>query len=118
MEQVQNVNGDVVKSYEPSEYKSLMTKEEANTLKELMEAVVTEGTASSLGTENYSAGGKTGSAEYYGSDGSIQTHSWFVGFCRSPEKPYAFVVVAENSGSGLGVASGVAARVLRAADAV
>ena len=58
---------------------------------------------------------KTGTAEV---GENTTPHSWFVGFCRSPEKPYAFVVVAENSGSGLGVASGVAARVLRAADAV
>ena len=58
---------------------------------------------------------KTGTAEV----GEQSTpHSWFVGFCQSADKPYAFVVVAENSGSGLGVASGVAARVLRAADSV
>lgn len=108
MEQVQNVNGDVVKTYESSEYKSLMTKEEANTLKELMEAVVTEGTASSLSAENYSAGGKTGSAEYYGSDGSIQTHSWFVGFAGMEEPEIVVAVIAEGAGTGSSVAVPIA----------
>ena len=48
----------------------------------------------------------------------MMPHSWFVGFCKEETKPYAFVVVVENAGSGLGVASSIAAKVLKAAPTV
>lgn len=57
---------------------------------------------------------KTGTAEI----GDKTPHSWFVGFSRSEEKPYAFVVVAENAGSGIHVAASVANTVLQAAPTV
>lgn len=57
---------------------------------------------------------KTGTAEI----GEETPHSWFVGFSRSESKPYAFVVVAENAGSGIGAAARIANRVLQAAPAV
>ena len=72
--------------------------------------------------ENYGDGGFSG-LELCAKTGTAETeddspHSWFVGFCRSEEKPYAFVVVAENAGAGIGVASHIAARVLKAAETV
>lgn len=54
---------------------------------------------------------KTGTAEI----GDKTPHSWFVGFSRSADKPYAFVVVAENAGSGINVAASIANTVLQAA---
>ncbi len=54
--------------------------------------------------------GKTGTAEV----GDKSTpHSWFTGFCASEDKPYAFVVIVENAGAGKGVATSVAAKVLK-----
>ena len=54
---------------------------------------------------------KTGTAEV----GDKSPHSWFVGFCRAQNKPYAFVVVVEKAGAGLGEAASIAAKVLQAA---
>jgi len=54
---------------------------------------------------------KTGTAEV----GDQNPHSWFVGFCRNPDKPYAFVVVVEKAGAGLGEAATIAGKVLQAA---
>ena len=51
IQQVQNVNGDVVSKTKTSEYKTLMTKEEASRLKQLMQEVVNRGTASALSGE-------------------------------------------------------------------
>ena len=51
---------------------------------------------------------KTGTAEVSGQ----KAHSWFVGFVEDEAHPYAFVVVAENSGSGIGTAANIAAKVL------
>ncbi len=58
---------------------------------------------------------KTGTAEI--GEGATP-HSWFVGFCQAENKPYAFIVVVENAGSGLGAASSIASRVLNSAKTV
>ncbi len=55
---------------------------------------------------------KSGTAEV--GDGQ-SPHAWFTGFLDDPEHPYAFVVVIENGGSGLGAAGAVANAVLQAA---
>lgn len=54
---------------------------------------------------------KTGTAE----TGFGTSHSWFVGFLDDAEHPYAFVVLAEQAGSGLRVAGAIANTVLQAA---
>ncbi|MGI6013207.1 MAG: penicillin-binding transpeptidase domain-containing protein [Oscillospiraceae bacterium] len=54
---------------------------------------------------------KTGTAEV--DDGA--PHSWFVGFLDDADHPYAFAVIAENSGSGLSAAGAIANTVLQAA---
>ena len=53
---------------------------------------------------------KTGTAEL---GGDLTSHAWFVGFLDDAEHPYAFVVLVENGGGGLTVASPIAARVLQ-----
>lgn len=53
--------------------------------------------------------GKTGTAEL---DGKT-SHSWFVGFSQREDLPLAVVVVAENAGSGSGVAMNTANAVLQ-----
>lgn len=53
---------------------------------------------------------KTGTAEL---GGDLTSHAWFVGFLDDEEHPYAFVVLVENGGGGLTVASPIAYRVLQ-----
>ena len=53
---------------------------------------------------------KTGTAEL---GGDLTSHAWFVGFLDDEEHPYAFVVLVENGGGGLTVASPIAYRVLK-----
>ena len=53
--------------------------------------------------------GKTGTAEV---GNGQQSHGWFVGFLNDDEHPYAFVVLVEHGGSGLGAAGAVANTVL------
>ena len=54
--------------------------------------------------------GKTGTAEI---GKKASPHSWFVGFCDNEDFPYAFAVVVEKAGSGSGVATNVASKVLK-----
>ncbi len=60
---------------------------------------------------------KTGTAEVSNKDDTEvkQPHGWFVGFLNNAAHPYAFVVLVENGGSGLGAAGSVANTVLQAA---
>lgn len=55
---------------------------------------------------------KTGTAQV--GEGK-ENHAWFVGFLNDAAHPYAFVVLVENGGSGLGAAGSVANTVLQAA---
>ena len=54
---------------------------------------------------------KAGTAEV----GDGTSHAWFTGFLQDEKNPYAFVVVIENGGSGLGAAGVLANTVLQAA---
>lgn len=54
---------------------------------------------------------KSGTAEV----GDGTSHSWFVGYLNDDEHPYAFVVLIEHGGSGLGNAGALANTLLQAA---
>ncbi|MFC5815334.1 penicillin-binding transpeptidase domain-containing protein [Nonomuraea harbinensis] len=76
-------------------------------LRDLMPAVVTDGTAHAVRFPPGTAG-KTGTAEY-GSGKEPPSHAWFIGY----RGDLAFAVVVEGGGAGSAVAAPVAARFLR-----
>lgn len=111
IDHIENNNGDVVSTTKPKAYKTLMTAEEAQTLSELMQQVVSSGTASALSGNSYSVAGKTGSAEFYKEDGSMGTHSWFVGFSNVEDPDIVVCVLAEGAGTGSSVAVPIAEKI-------
>jgi peptidoglycan glycosyltransferase len=100
VKRVESVDGNVVIKNNPENYRTLMTRTEADQMKNLMEKVVTDGTGSGLYTDWYSAAGKTGSAEYRREDGETGTHSWFVGFSNVDDPDIVVAVIAEDAGAG------------------
>lgn len=114
IDRVETANGTVIKETKPSVVQELMTKEEASILKDLMAEVVNSGTGTKLAGQNYSAAGKTGSAEYYGNDGNIKTHSWFIGFSNLEDPDLAVAVIAEGAGTGSKVALPIAREIFNA----
>jgi cell division protein FtsI/penicillin-binding protein 2 len=73
-------------------------------LREMMRAVVTEGTAKVMGgTPGGPVSGKTGTAEF-GSDTPPKTHAWFTGF----QGDVAFAVIVEDGGFGAESAAPIA----------
>ncbi|MGN9836917.1 penicillin-binding transpeptidase domain-containing protein [Nonomuraea sp. H19] len=80
----------------------------AAALRELMPAVVTDGTAQAVRFPPGTAG-KTGTAEY-GSGKEPPAHSWFIGY----KGDLAFAVIVEGGGAGSAVAAPIAARFLDA----
>ena len=113
IDHVQNTSGDVISRTKPSAYRTLLTKDEAEGLTTLMEAVVNEGSGNELSGRSYQVAGKTGSAEYTKSDGTIGTHSWFIGFTNPDDPDLAFAILAENGGAGSTTAVPIASSILR-----
>lgn len=109
IDRVENNTGDLVKQNSSETYKKLMTKSEAETLQELMEAVVQYGTATALNGRGYLAAGKTGSAEF---DENGSSHSWFIGYCddQNGTPGIAVAIIVENGGTGSEAAVPIAAQ--------
>lgn len=94
--------------WNPAPDRRMLPKETADTLKALMRSNV----KNNYGESRFSGlnlCAKSGTAEIEKTD---RPHSWFVGFMDDPEHPFAFVVVAENSGGGIGTAATIAQKVL------
>ena len=95
MDRVIDKNGHTVKKFLPQWYGALMTPEEAAYLEELMEGVVTIGTAPSLADARWQVYGKTGTAQV---GEGIEDHSWFTGYARLGDRTVALTVLIENGG--------------------
>ena len=98
IDRIESYNGNVVKSFSPQEYKTIMTEDEAEFLKEMMTGVVERGTASKLKGLSYTAAGKTGSAEY--SADKSDSHAWFTGFAPVDDPQVCVTIIVEGAGSG------------------
>ncbi len=109
LDKLVNNSGSVIRKFGKEEYRRLMSKDEAALLTEYMTAVVTEGTGSALKSTDYTAAGKTGSAEY---DSSNNHHSWFMGFAPAEAPEIAICVILEGGYSGYANATEVAKIVL------
>ncbi len=112
IDQVENYNGEVVKQYHPSEYKRLISEEEASTLTEYMVDVVENGTGSKLSGQSYTVAGKTGSAEFGTTKG--ESHAWFTGFSSAEDPDIVVTVIVEGAGSGGDYAVPMAKRIFDA----
>ena len=109
IDSIENDGGVTVDEYSPAKYGTLIPEEYAQALQELMENVVSSGTASALSGQSYSAAGKTGSAQYSSSDDS---HAWFVGYAsKDGYEDIAIAVVVEDGGSGSSAAVPIAKKV-------
>ncbi len=112
VDRIENYNGEQVKKYTPSAYRELMSADEASVISELMQGVVESGTASRLSGKNYTAAGKTGTAEH--GDMSGLPHAWFVGFSNVDNPDIVVSVIAESAGTGSDVAVPIAEQIFDA----
>ena len=109
IERIETADQTVIRQYTPTSLGQLISVEEAAALKELMHAVVEEGTGTRLKGANYSAAGKTGSAEY---SSNSDSHAWFTGFTYDTETPLQVTIIMEGAGSGGEYAVPVVRRIL------
>ena len=106
IDKVTNAGGDTIRTTEPTDYKRLMTSNEAALLGKLMEGVVQNGPASALNGRGYTVAGKTGSAEY---DENGSSHSWFIGYSNVDKPDLVVAIIVEGGGTGSEAAVPIAA---------
>jgi len=95
---IKSAEGKVLVNNDPKPYQELMSKEEADILKQLMQEVVLSGTAKKLNGQSYTSAGKTGSAEF--NKVKEDSHAWFTGFAPVEDPQIAVTVIVEKIGSG------------------
>lgn len=109
---VENNNGNIIKQFSSDAYGSVMSKEEAEILTQLMAEVVESGTATRLKGLSYTAAGKTGSAEY--NNVKTDSHAWFTGFAPIEDPQICVTIIIEGAGSGGDYAVPIAKRIFDA----
>ncbi len=102
IEKIINTEDEVVESFTPQAYKTVMTPEESDLLTEYMISVVSEGSGSLAGSEYAVVAGKTGSAEY---NSNKDKHAWFTGFVPAEDPEIVFTIIIEGGASGGQVAA-------------
>ncbi len=112
VDRVENADGDLIKVFGAESAGRYLTREEAEFLTVLMKEVVEEGTGSKLSGLDYTAAGKTGSAEYNNVKGD--SHAWFTGFAPAEDPEIAVTIVIEGAGSGGDYAVPLAKRIFDA----
>lgn len=93
-----SADGKTVLENHPTQCARLIQTDEAEVLKDLMEAVVEQGTATYLKQADYTSAGKTGSAEY-SSDKDL-SHAWFTGYAPAEDPEICVTVIVESAGTG------------------
>jgi peptidoglycan glycosyltransferase len=89
----------------------VMDGDTAETMRQLMGTVITQGQAYLGVGAGIPAGGKTGTAE----TGRGTSHAWFIGFAPLEEPQIAVAVIVEDGGQGGSVAAPIAGAVMLAA---
>ena len=106
-----DAKGRTLKQYRESACATMMSGDVSSKITEMMRAVATEGTASSLSGKSYEPAGKTGSAEF---DNNKSSHAWFTGFAPASDPEICVTVLIEGKGMGSSYAVPVAARIFDA----
>ncbi|MCR5671808.1 MAG: penicillin-binding protein 2 [Butyrivibrio sp.] len=109
---VKSLDGKVVLKNEPESYKKLMTAEQSRILREMMEQVVQNGTATNLKGLSYTSAGKTGSAEF--NTATSDSHAWFTGYAPADDPRICVTIIVENAGTGGSYAVPIAKRIFDA----
>ena len=110
MAEIRDNDGELVRTYERSEWQQPLTAEQARTVRDAMVVVVQSGSGTRAAIPGVTVAGKTGTAQTVGDN----AHVWFVGFAPA-ENPTVAVAVLVESQEGVSEATGgrVAAPIAR-----
>lgn len=110
---ITNKNGSMIKPYNKSEDKRIISEELSYIARELLEEVVNSGTAKSMDLDIIGgAAGKTGSAEGL-LKGKPTIYGWFGGYYPKNDPKYIITVLVEEANSGSKSAAPIFERICR-----
>ena len=115
--EVLDPSGGIVRRFEPEYIRQAMSADVARVLKEMMVAVVAEGTGTSAQIPGVQVAGKTGTSQTVAGQ---NPHTWFITFAPADDPKLAVAVIVEHGGSlgseatGGAVAAPIARQILEA----
>jgi peptidoglycan glycosyltransferase len=116
-DRVVDPDGRVVRRMDPKVAAEVMEPETAETLNEMMQSVVNEGTGTAAALSGIEVAGKTGTAEVPGREScaGLPNQAWFIGFAPASDPQVAVAATVEcTSGQGGTVAAPIAKAVMEA----
>ncbi|URZ05122.1 peptidoglycan D,D-transpeptidase FtsI family protein [Clostridium felsineum] len=108
-------NGDKIKTFDPESIGTVMSKDNAATMKDLMKTVVEDGTGINAAIDGVQVSGKTGTADHKENGKDAPPHSWFIGFAPYDNPQVAIAVIVEDGGQGGKAAATIASKVIQTA---
>lgn len=96
-------NLDVLEKTSPEQFSKPISSDTAGQLTDMMQAVMTEGTGSSLSVPGVKLAGKSGTSQH---TKGAPPHAWFTAFAPAEDPEVAVAVVVENGGTAGSEASG------------
>ena len=101
VDSVTDSSGQLIKALRVDKKEQIISQFTSEKIKEMMIETNSSGTGTTARLENYSSGGKTGSAQtgWY-VDGENYQHGWFTGFFPAENPLYSLCVFVENGKSG------------------
>lgn len=105
--------GGTIKTFTNTSLGTIMSPGDANTMKDFMRGVVTDGTGSAADVSGLNVAGKTGTADHKEGGKDATPHSWFIGFAPANNPKIAVAVIVEDGGQGGIAAAKIAAGVIR-----
>lgn len=117
VDSIRSADMQTTEAFQPKEFSRPVSKENADTIKQMMIDGVDHGVASNARISGVQVGGKTGTAQ----NGDNDPYTlWFTGFAPANDPEFAVAVVVENgggqgqSGTGNSIAAPIARKVLEA----
>lgn len=112
VKEIRSADGTVIESYKPEVLAQVIKPETSATMREILRSVVDKGSGKNAHIDGYSVGGKTGTAQKYGSDGKIITNkhiSSFIAFAPADKPKYLVLVIVNEPDVAVDYGSIVAA---------
>lgn len=113
--EIMNSDGKTKTKTEPEVLSEVMSKDTAQTMKDLMKGVVAYGTGGAASVDGIQVCGKTGTADHKEEGSGVAPHSWFIGFAPYDNPQIALAVIVEEGGQGGIAAAQIASGVIRSA---
>ncbi len=96
VKQISDSNGNVVEKNEPQIVRKVISKQTSDTLREILEGVVSEGTGKNAYVSGYRVAGKTGTSETHETDTEGRYIASFAAFAPADDPEIALLIILDH----------------------